>query len=541
MEHFLVLFLIATAFSVVLNVFFKRFEIPTIIGYIVTGVFIAQIFGLSYDTDLTHIAEFGIVFLMFTIGLEFSFKHLMSMKREVFLNGIIQVVVTGTIFSLLAQYAFDIGQKTAIIIGFALALSSTAIVLKTLNDNGDITQIYGRKALGILLFQDLAVIPLLLMIDIFSSKTSSIEDLLVTTMTSAVIVIILLYFIGKYVFNLVLYFVVKTNSQEIFITTILFTVVGSSFLAHYFGFSYSLGAFIAGMLIAETQYKHQIEADLIPFRDLLLGLFFITVGIQINFEIIFKNLFVVLIILVDVMVVKVVVVYALLLLFIKKRVAIKTALSICQVGEFALAIFSLLNVNNMLNNEISQILTAVVIISMVITPFILKNLGKIADKLEEDAGVDLFEQIKPDLINGHFIICGYGRLGQEVVNRLKTQGMPYLVLESDLTAVQLGRSRGENVFFGNATQKVTLEKACVQTCAAVILTVSNEQKLEMIANAIKDLGYPVNTIIRFTGTEEKQLYSNFGDNFHLIREERAVARVLIHEALQCRIDKNIQD
>ncbi|EAJ5693098.1 potassium transporter [Campylobacter fetus] len=539
MDNFLELFLAATAFAIVLNVFFKRYEIPTIIGYIVTGIFISKTFGLTYNTDLTHIAEFGIVFLMFTIGLEFSFKHLLTMKKEVFLNGIIQVFVTGIIFSMIAQYAFDIGQQTSLIIGFALSLSSTAIVLKTLNDNGDISQVYGRKALGILLFQDIAVIPLLLMIDIFSSKTTSVSDLVTTTLTSAIILLFLLYFIGKYLFNWMLYLVIKTNSQEIFITTILFSVVGASFLAHYFGFSYSLGAFIAGMLIAETQYKHQIEADLIPFRDLLLGLFFITVGMQINFEIIFENLLMIIVILVDVMVIKIAVVYALLATYLKKRVAIKTALSICQIGEFALAIFALLNVNNMLNSETSQILTAVVIISMVATPFILKNIGHLADRLEEESEIPEFEKLKVQDLSDHFIVCGYGRLGQEVVNRLKAQGLLYLVIESDISLVQLGRSRGENVFFGNATQKITLEKASIKTCAAIILTVSNEQKLEMIANSIKDIDYPVNTVIRFTGTEEKQLYADFGENFHLIKEERAVARVLIHEALQCKIDRNI--
>ncbi|CUU76897.1 sodium/hydrogen exchanger family protein [Campylobacter hyointestinalis subsp. hyointestinalis] len=538
MDGFLELFLVATACAVVLNVVFKRYEMPTIIGYIITGILIAKIFGLTYDTKITHIAEFGIVFLMFTIGLEFSFKHLMTMKRDVFLNGLLQVFITGTIFSIFLQYTFDIGQKTAIIIGFALSLSSTAIVLKTLNDNGDITQIYGRKALGILLFQDIAVIPLLLMIDIFSSKASSVDDLVITTLTSAAILLVLLYFIGKYIFNMVLYFVVKTNSQEIFITTILFTVIGASFLAHYFGFSYSLGAFIAGMLIAETQYKHQIEADLIPFRDLLLGFFFITVGMQIDFGIILKNLFVVVMLLLNVMIVKIIVVYGILLIRFKKRVAIKTALSVCQIGEFALAIFALLNSNNMLDIETTQVLTAVVVLSMIITPFILKNIGKIADQLETTEDTPEPQKIKIDPLSEHFIVCGYGRLGQEVVNRLKQQGLPYLVLESDLSLVQLGRSRNENVFYGNATQKVTLEQAFIQTCAAVIITVSNEQKLEMIANAIKNIGYNVNTVIRFTGAEEKKLYSNFGQNFHLIREERAVARVLIHEALQCRLDNN---
>lgn len=539
MEHFLALFLVSTAFAVLLNVFFKRYAIPTIIGYIITGIFITKLFSLTYSTDLTHIAEFGIVFLMFTIGLEFSFKHLMAMKKEVFLNGILQLSLCGIIFSFLLHYTFDVGQKTAIIIGFAVALSSTAIVLKTLNENGDITQIYGRKALGILLFQDIAVIPLLLMIDIFSSKTSSFNELLLTTITSALLVLVLLYFIGKYIFNRVLYFVIRTNSQEIFITCILFTVVGASFLAHYFGFSYSLGAFIAGMLIAETQYKHQIEADLIPFRDLLLGLFFITVGMQINFEIFFENLPLILIILIVIMAIKIVIVHTIMRLYLKKRVAIKTALSLCQIGEFALAIFSLLNVNSMIDLKTSQILTDIVILSMMITPFILKNLGKIADKLEPIADLTEFESIKAQTISNHFIVCGYGRLGQEVTSRLKNNGLSYLTIESDLSLVKLGRSRGENVFFGNATQRINLEKACIQSCAAVILTVSNEQKLEMIANTINDIGYPVNTVIRFTGSEE-QLYSNFGSNFHLIKEEKAIARILIHEALQCKIDGEVK-
>lgn len=540
MDAFLELFLVAAALAVVLNVLFKRFSIPTIIGYIATGICIAQIYSLKNSEGLTHVAEFGIVFLMFTIGLEFSFKHLMSMKKEVFLNGGLQVFISGVIFSFLVQYIFKLDSKISIIIGFALALSSTAIVLKTLNDNGDIAQIYGRKALGILLFQDIAVIPLLLMIDIFTSKTSSASDLIITTLGSAAVLLALLFFVGKYLFNWILYWVIKTDSHEIFIATILLSVVGASFLAHYFGFSYSLGAFIAGMMIAETEYKHQIEADLIPFRDLLLGLFFITVGLQIDFGVIFENLLLILELLVGIMLVKIVIVYGILSLYLKRRVAIKSALSVCQVGEFALAIFGLIVANGMLDLKTSQILVAVVIISMIITPFILNNLGKIADKLEHDteASNDVLVY-EPHALKNHFIVLGYGRLGQEVVVKLKKQGINYLVIESDITLVQLGRSRGENVFFGNATQKITLEKAFIRSAAAVIVTVSNEQKLSLIASCIKDFNVSINTIIRFTGQEEKKLFGDYGANFHLIREERAIARLLIHEALQCKIDREI--
>ncbi len=544
MESFLIIFLTTAACAVVLNVVLKRFEIPTIIGYIFTGVIISMIFETNENEAVNELAEFGIVFLMFTIGLEFSFKHLWSMKIDVFINGIAQVFLTGLIFTFVARYAFDIGQQTAIIIGFALSLSSTAIVLKVLNDSGNISQIYGRKALGMLLFQDIAVIPILLMMDIFSSKSSSVSELVTTTLISAAILIISLYFIGKYVYNWVLYFVVKTDSQEIFIATVIFTVVGASFLAHYLGFSFTLGAFLAGMLLAETQYKERIEVDLIPLRDLLLGLFFITVGARIDFVIIAQNIVMVSVVLVDVMIIKAAVVYFLLSIRQKRRVAIKTALSICQIGEFALAIFTMLAYREMLSDKTSQILTAVVILSMILTPFILKNVGKIADKLEdENAPVKIneeFEKLKVNDMNDHFIVCGYGRLGQEVVRRLTAQGLPYLVIDSDVGLVKLGQSRGENVYFGNAAQPATLEAAHISTCSAVILTVSNEQKLDLIIATLADLENHVNTVIRYTG-DEKALYSGLGENFHLVKEERAVARILVHEALQCKISVAHED
>jgi len=302
---------------------FKKFQIPTIIGYIVTGTLISEFFNLKSNDEISHIAEFGIAFLMFTIGLEFSFKHLMGMKKEVFLNGGLQVCLSGFIMGVMLYYALHLKDETALIAGLALALSSTAIVLKTLNDSGDVSKIYGRKALGILLFQDIAVIPILLMIDMFSSQDASINELLLKTFTSAIILIVVLFLLGKYVINWIFYKVIQTNSQEVFIATILFMVVGSSTLAHFFGFSYSLGAFLAGMMMAETQYKHQIEVDLIPFRDLLLGLFFITVGMQINFAVVISNIWLVLGLVFSVMVIKAIVVFAILNIYLKRRVAAK--------------------------------------------------------------------------------------------------------------------------------------------------------------------------------------------------------------------------
>ena len=544
MDNSVYIFVIGAGAVILFNLLFRKYDIPTIIGYIATGVFISLIFGLKGDSNLNFIAEFGIVFLMFTIGLEFSIKHLMSMKKYVFVYGSIQMILTGFIFSLLSFYIFGLDMQIAIIIGFALSLSSTAIVLKILNDTGHVSKKYGRKALGILLFQDIAVIPLLLMIDIFNAKDTSVSSLILTSIISALILIVLLYVIGKYILSRVLNAVVQENSKELFITTILFTVIGASFLAHYFGFSYSLGAFIAGMLIAETPYKHQIEIDLIPFRDLLLGLFFITVGMQIDFGVIATNIFIIIPALICVLFIKAMVVYLFLVLLAGRKVAIKTALSLSQVGEFALAIFTLLSVKNMVDDRIVQILTAVVVISMVLTPFILKNVIKIADKMEDQDSIDITQdhQYEIDKLStkdiaehkNHFVVCGYGRLGREIIRQLKAKGCSYVAIENDLNLVEQGKNNSDNVYYGDAAQKSTLENAYIKNCIATIIAVSNEQKSELIANSIKHLGYDVNTIIRFTDTIEKGLYTDFGDHFYLVKEREAVAKEIINKALECK-------
>ena len=205
----------AMVIAIVLNMFLKRYAIPTIIGYIATGTLLINIFpSVKYDANLAHIAEFGIVFLMFTIGLEFSIKHLMSMKKVVFVNGFLQFMITGGIFSLACEYILGFEQKTAIIIGAALALSSTAIVLKILNDNGNINSSYGRKALGILLFQDIAVIPILIMLTIFTNKDANVATLLQHTFINAIIVFSIIFVIGKYFINKFFYWVSDRDSNE---------------------------------------------------------------------------------------------------------------------------------------------------------------------------------------------------------------------------------------------------------------------------------------------------------------------------------------
>lgn len=304
-------------------------------------------------------------------------------------------------------------------------------------------------------------------------------------------------------------------------------VIGASFLANYFGFSYSLGAFIAGALIAETKYKHKIEADLIPFRDLLLGLFFITVGMQIQLDVVAQNWFLIIVLTLLVMALKFGIVFGFLFLYTKKRVALKTAFAIAQIGEFALAIFSLLQAKNMLDIKTSQILIVVSILTMIITPFILNNIRKITNVVEDIAlNTNAVQNIDSNIkLKNHLVVFGYGRLGQEVVQKIKNTGVPYLVLESDLNLVELGVSRGENVVFANAAQEETLKIANIEECAVTIITVTNEAKLEILCQVLANYPKPIDTIIHVNGTLKKMLFSSIDEHIRIIRSEKVIAKI----------------
>jgi len=529
-ENLLVVILSATAIATMLNIILKRFNIPTIIGYILTGFAIASLYDLGKNNDsLNHVAEFGIVFLMFTIGLEFSLKHLLSMKKDVFLNGFFQVALVGGIISLSAEYLFDMDKKSAIIIGYALALSSTAIVLKIMNDTGAIHTVHGRKVLGILLFQDIAVIPILLMINIFSNENSSLSELLLETAISVVIILGLMYVIGKYFLDRFLSLVVWADTEEIFIAAVLMLVVGASFLAHSLGFSYSLGAFLAGMMMAETKYKHQIEADLVPFRDILLGLFFITVGMQIDTTLIMQQTLTIVVLLVALMSLKITVVFIILVSSLGSRVSLKTALALAQGGEFSLAVLALASSSSLIEPYVTQALIVTVVLSMIVTPFILKNLKTIVDLVTKEPTMGDF-RIHSSGIKDHIVVCGYGKLGQEIVYRLKKMNVNFIVLEHDINLVKLGQERGEPVYFGNAAEKSILQKAFVHHAKAVIIAINNEKKLILLCEILKSFDEKIKIVAKASDYDEKKLLKSLHVE-HIINEGREAAKALLKVAL----------
>ncbi len=533
-ESLLPIFITTVFIATVLNVMLKRFGIPTIIGYILSGLAISYLFGLQHieSDQLNHLAEFGIVFLMFTIGLEFSVSHLVAMKREVFLFGFLQVFVTGLLFTAAGYWLFGIGSKGAIVLGFALALSSTAIVLKILNENAEIHSGYGRVTLGILLFQDLAVIPILLMLSIFTSETHSVVALLWRTLFDAIVVFLILFVVGKMFIERFFDWITSANSEEIFLIAMLFIVVSASYIAHLFGFTYSLGAFLAGMTIADTRYKYRIESDLVPFRDILLGIFFVTIGMQIDLSTIFAWWYVILGLLIATMLLKALILFAVLIPFTQYRTSFKSALALCQIGEFSLAILALAFQNRLIDGKVDQILIITVVLSMVLTPFILKNIKSLADRF--------FKEPQPEFVmqssgfSDHVIIIGYGPIGEKVAARLRNYGINYIVIEHEMDLVKKGEAAGEKIFLANAMQRQTLEALGVKASLAVIVALENAAKIRQVCEAIVGIDPDINTIVKVRNESHRKIIESFGIR-HIIDASEEMADIITREALTCEL------
>ena len=531
----------ATSIALILNLILKKIHLPTIIGYILTGTIIAYGFDLHTAVDnheLREIAEFGVVFLMFTIGLEFSLNHLKKMKREVFFTGSLQIIITALFVFIISKFIIGFETQTSLIIGMALSLSSTAIVLKTFNETKEINKPYGRRVLGILIMQDIAVIPILLMISFFSMTENggSLVFTIGKTILAAIVLLSLLYFSGKYLLEPFLRYVSATKSDELFVASVLLLAVGSAYLAYYFGFSYSLGAFIAGMMISETKFKHQVEADLIPFRNILLGVFFITVGMQINFKIITDYILIILVLLPLVMGLKYGVIYALVRYEDNKRTAFKTALSLIQIGEFSLAILELARSQSLIDTTYSQILIVTIVISMILTPIILKNLSKAAAKLipEDVMMITDTHNVSSDTEN-HVIVLGYGKFGQAIVKELKVFGQKYVILEHNVKFYQVGKDEDEPIVFGNAAQRHILNSLNITKASAVIVAVNNPESLHLICQAVGELTLNSKTIVTVSNEIEKDSLMDLNIE-HIIVETNQIARAVVDEVLYCRLD-----
>lgn len=537
MENVLLYVIVALGISIIMNIFLKKLGVSQIIGYIFTGTIIVYAFDLrdiSSSHTLEMAGEFGIVFLMFTIGLEISLAKMGSMKKEIFGNGLMQVSFTAIIVYLIAHYGFSFGEKTSLIIALAFALSSTAVVLSYLKSSKEIYKPYGQISTGILVFQDIAVIPILILIGFMTTQENQgLFEIVSQTLISVVIVLLLLFVVGKRIMTWLLHFSASSEVEELFMGSVLFIVIGASLVAHYMGFTYSLGAFIAGMIIAETKYHHKVESDIAPFKDILLGTFFVVVGMKIDVAVFVDKIGLIVGIFIGVFILKSVIMYLLLRITSTHRRSLKAALALSQVGEFSFVIFALASIGGLIKDELAQLLVLVVIFSMVVTPFFISRIGQIVELLSGKQ--DVVEDMSAlSTRKNHVIICGYGVVGKFVTYYLDNLGAQYIVIDNSNKHVQEALNDGHEAYLADASNNTTLDAIHIDTAAAVIVTLDNMQKKRLICEAISKHTANVNLVVKVVSLEEKEMLKDLNISV-MVDGKVEVARVLVDRMVSCRL------
>jgi CPA2 family monovalent cation:H+ antiporter-2 len=466
--------------SVLAVALFRAMRLPAMLAYFVVGVLFGPFaFNLLPSTETgRHVAEFGIVFLMFSIGLEFSLPKLYAMRKTLFGLGGAQVMITLGVTMLLGWLA-GLNLPTAFVIGGALTMSSTAIVSKILMERVDLNSRHGRLSIGILLFQDLAVIPILVLIPALGAHSDNLGATLGMSVIKSAVLLFVLFKFGKTIINYWFSLVAGQRSRELFVMNVLMVTLLLATATKIAGLSYALGAFIAGMLISETRYRYQVESDIASFRDILLGLFFISVGMLLDFNYLLNHIGLVLALLVGFVLFKALVIAALTRIFgFETGVGIRTGIILAQAGEFSFVILALGLEQKLIGGNELQLVLAASLISMVIAPFIIQYNGRIARKFVKSYSrnssqvVEELDSVSKDLKN-HVIICGYGRSGQYLGRFLREEHIPFIALDIDPTRVHEAATAGQHVMYGDAGRRIVLEAAGGARAKALIVSYSD--------------------------------------------------------------------
>jgi len=478
----------------------KRLGLGSVLGYLIAGIMIGPYaLGVVGDqTDVMHFAEFGVVMMLFLVGLELQPSRLWKLRHSILGLGGLQVVLTAAVIFAFCYWFFTMHWQTALAIGLMLALSSTAIVLQSLEEKGWLKQEAGQNAFSVLLFQDIAIIPILALLPLLAfaapSSSKQISDSIIAgwpvwqQVGVSVGVIAAIIAGGKYVSAPLFRYIAQTHMREIFTIFALFLVVAISLVMHSIGLSPALGTFLAGVVLAESEFRHELEADIEPFKGLLLGLFFITVGASINFELLFNQFSTVVALVALLIVIKACILFALAVTFkISSKQKLLFTLALAQGGEFAFVLLSVTTTLSILTPEQTSLVTLVVAVSMLIAPLLLM----LYEQIQKRSSSTKPEFDKPEQINTakHVIIAGYGRFGQIMGRLLHAQGYEITVLDHSPSQIELLRRFGNTVFYGDAARQELLEAAGAHTAQMLVVAIDNPDKtIEIIKLAHKN--YP---------------------------------------------------
>ena len=503
MTNSLQLLLILLAVAVGVVVLCRILRLPAMLGYLLVGILIGpHALGWIPDAPETrHLAEFGVVFLMFSIGLEFSLARLRSMQRLVFGLGTAQVVAT-ILLVMLTSLFFGLDWRAGLALGGVLAMSSTAIVSKMLVERAELNLPHGQKIMGVLLFQDLAVVPLIIIIPALASSGQTIYVTLAIALLKAALVLAALLIFGQRLLRPWFHLVAMQKSSELFMLNVLLFTLGLAYITELAGLSLALGAFVAGILISETEYRYQVEEDIRPFRDVLLGLFFVTIGMLLDLGSVIAGFGWVLLILLILLPFKAVVVALLARWFAGDwSTAIRSGLGLAQAGEFGFVLLTLAGGVNLLPAEVMQNVLAAMLISMLAAPFLIQHAEAIVRRLSPSAWMDRAVQIHRIAVqsmsaDAHIIICGYGRSGQALSRFMAQEGIRFIALDLDPRRVHEASAAGESVVYGDAAKREVLLAAGLMRAKTLVITYDDKHSALKILHHVNQMRPDLPVVVR---------------------------------------------
>lgn len=496
--------LVLLAFSVLVVTIFRRLKLPPILGYLAVGMLLGpHALNISSDGIAPVLAELGVVFLVFTLGLEFSLPRMIAMRREALGIGGLQVVLTTAVIATIL-WGFDVEPLVAVIVGGALAMSSTAIVVRQLSEQSELNRTHSRIAVGILLFQDVAFVPFLALESALTGGAEGFDawQIAGAILRAAVALALVLTFL-RWIVRPLFHEIGRSRSPELFTLAALLVSLGAAWATHAVGLSMALGAFLAGMLLAETEYRHQIEVVIRPFRDVLLGLFFITIGTLLDLQLLVRQLWLVLLLVAGLQVIKT----AIVMLAARGiagdlRKALKAGIIVAQGGEFGFALLTLMLNDRLADAALIQPLLAATVVSMVISPFLIRHNGRIADLITRRKSVAPtalereLSATRDSAGRDHVIVCGFGRVGQNLARILEAQGFEYIALDMDPQRVHAAREAGDPVVYGDGAQSEILEAVGLDHCNVLVISFADPDVSLQIIKAVRQLRPDLPILVR---------------------------------------------
>ena len=491
--------IILLAAAVIAVPLFQSLGLGAIPGFLIAGIVLGPS-GLGYIEnydEIRHLAELGVVLLLFVIGIKINPSRLWKMKKLVLGLGSLQILITGSVITLIVHLFLDSSWKISLLIGSALALSSTAFVIQLLTERKVLFTAYGKTSVAVLLLQDLAVVPLLAYVSLIATPELTIVEDVFFALAEALVILVLIIVTARYVLNPLLNMLVRFGSPEIFTASALLLVLGSALAMESIGLSMAMGAFIAGLLIADSSYRHQINAEIQPFRGLLLGLFFMTMGMSLSLDRFLDNPLVFLAIVIALMTVKFLTLWPLSYLFgLKGKVSISVALLLAQGGEFALVLFALAKGKGLLDEVLFQQLLIVVLLSMLATPALEKLAFRIfsASRKNVTSIHDVDTMTEQD--SRPVILVGFGRMGRRIGCIMELMKVPYVAIDSDVSIVEREHAEGKSVYFGDAQQPEVLRAAGVADALLVIVSIDDFEATERVVSSLHSAFPDVHVFVR---------------------------------------------